>query len=326
MKNCLLLIYLLFVGTSAPAQSTAGITGIRYTSYSTYSAYISTSIDFPGIQIASEIHNDSIREERNINYCMRNGRQLLLDVFYPGQATGTPRTAILFIHGGGWRTGNRGQHYPLAEHLALLGYVCITPEYRLSTEALYPAAIHDLKAALRWVHTHAHKYNIDTNRIAVAGFSAGGELAAFMGSTNGISNFEGPGCETGSSSKVNAVIDIDGILAFIHPESGEGDDSKHTSAATYWFGYSKTENPNLWKQASPLTYAGAHTPPTLFINSSVPRMHAGREDYIQRLKQYHIYTEVETFENAPHSFCLFEPWFKPTIVYIDSFLKKIFKN
>jgi pectinesterase len=146
-----------------------------------------------------------------------------------------------------------------------------------------------------------------------------------MGATNTINKFEGNNnCQPNSSDFVHAVIDIDGILAFIHPESGEGDDSKRVSAATNWFGYSKTENPALWQEASPLTHAGKHTPATLFINSSVDRMHAGREDYIKKIKEYNIYSEVKTFEDAPHSFCLFDPWFQPTIKYIDVFLKKVF--
>ena len=146
-----------------------------------------------------------------------------------------------------------------------------------------------------------------------------------MGATNGIASFEGNGCDKNISSKVNAVIDMDGLLAFIHSESGEGDDSKRTSAATNWFGYSKTENPELWKQGSPLTHIGPHTPPTLFINSNVARMHAGRDDYIRILNEYNTYTEIKSFD-APHSFVLFEPWFTPMIQSIDTFLKKVFGN
>ena len=118
----------------------------------------------------------------------------------------------------------------------------------------------------------------------LSGHSAGGELAAFMGATNGMAQFEGNGCYKNISSKANAVIDLDGTLAFTHPESGEGDDSKRISAATHWFGYSKTENPEIWKQAAPLTHVGKQMPPTQFINSGVSRMHAGREDFISRIQ------------------------------------------
>ncbi len=118
---------------------------------------------------------------------------------------------------------------------------------------------------------------------------------------------------------------MDGTLSFVHPESGEGIDSTgRISAATYWFGYNKEQNPMLWQIASPLSYVSSRTPPTLFINSSVNRMHAGREDYLKVLKQYNIYTEVHAFDKAPHSFPLFNPWFQPTVQYIDAFLNKVF--
>ncbi|RYZ48029.1 MAG: alpha/beta hydrolase, partial [Chitinophagaceae bacterium] len=216
-------------------------------------------------------------------------------------------------------------HYPLAQRLAALGYACFTPEYRLSTEALYPAAVHDLKAAVRWLHANAKTYDIDTAKIAVLGFSAGGELAAFLGSTNDMAAFEGKGCNERFSSNVDAVVDLDGTLSFVHPESGEGDDSKRISAATYWFGYGKKDALELWTEASPLTHVGKHTPPTLFINSSVDRMHAGRDDFMKVLREHNIHTDVKTFADAPHTFPLYEPWFSPTVKTVDDFLKKVFK-
>ncbi|OLY92117.1 Acetyl esterase/lipase [Cnuella takakiae] len=303
-------------------QSTTGITGIPDTSYSNYSAFIQTRKTHPDIRVPNVPSTKKVREQKDLVYCNREGRALKLDTFVPA-AKGKGRTAILFVHGGGWRTGNRTQHHDLARKMALMGYVVFTPEYRLSTEALYPAAVHDIKASLRWLHAHAAEYGVDTAKIAIGGFSAGGQLAALVGSTNGNVNMEGTGCTDGSSS-VGAILDLDGILAFIHPESGEGDDSKRTSAATYWFGYGKDARPEIWKEASALTHVGPHTPPTLFLNSSVDRMHAGRDDYRKVLDQYGIYSEVHQFEGAPHGFPLFQPWFEPTVQYIDEFLKKVF--
>ena len=308
------------------AQSMAGITHQPDTSYSTFSAYQSTKKTNPEISIVPEEKNQFLAEERNINYTSIGTRKLWMDAFYPKAKSKTKQIAILIIHGGGWRTGNRSQHYPLAQQLALKGYVCFTPEYRLSTEALFPAAVYDLKESIRWVKRNANKYNIDTAKIVVSGFSAGGELAAFLGVTGGMPLFEGTNTQTAINTKVNAVVDMDGILSFTHPESGEGDDSKRTSAATYWFGYSKKEQPKLWEAASSLSYTGEHTPPTLFINSGVDRMHAGRTDYIKILDQFRIYSEVHTFEGAPHSFPLFDPWFAPMVNYIDGFLKKVFSR
>lgn len=324
MKRGLLYILFYLVTGEICAQSQTGITGKPDTSYSNNSALLSDKKKYPDIKLVTEFQFSSVIEKKNIVYCKTGERELLLDAFYPKKKNRIRQTAIIIIHGGGWRRGNRTQHYPLAQKLAGMGYICFTPEYRLSTEALYPAAVYDIKAAIRWVKKNAGTYNLDTAKITALGFSAGGQLAALMGATNGMPEFEGKDCITDFSAGVNAVVDMDGILAFIHPESGEGDDSKNTSAATYWFGYSKKENPGLWKQGSALTHAGKHTPPTLFINSAVDRMHAGREDYIKILNGFNIYTEVHHFENSPHGFCLYEPWFEPTVKYIDDFLKKVF--
>jgi pectinesterase len=319
---CFVISFLLSV-FFGQTQSTKGITGIPDTSYTIHSAYAGMVKTNPETRIVEEISFSNLAEEKNINYCKIGDRKLMLDVFYPKWKASPKRTAIIIIHGGGWRSGNRTLHYPLAQRLAKLGYVCFTPEYRLSTEALYPAAAYDVKAVIRWVRKNAAKYNLNEDKIVVAGHSAGGELAAMMGATNGMKDFEGNDCNKNISSKVNAVINIDGILAFIHPESGEGDDSKRISAATNWFGYSKTENPELWKQASPLTHVGANSVPTLFINSNVGRMHAGRRDFIDVLNKHRIYSGVIAF-NAPHSFILFNPWLDTTVISIDRFLKSAF--
>src|SRR5688572_6399756 len=325
MKKLSVVILFFLVALNGYSQSTKGITGKPDTSYSIHSAYASTVKTNPEAKIVNELQSPAITEEKNIIYCVTGNRKFLLDAFYPKQKGTAKRIALIIIHGGGWRTGNRTLHYPMAQRLAGIGYVCFTPEYRLSTEALFPASIYDIKSVIRWVRKNAAKYNIDPNKIVVGGHSAGGEIAAMMGATNGKKEFEGNGCDQNISSKVNAVIDIDGLLAFIHSESGEGDDSKRTSAATNWFGYSKIENPELWKQGSPLTHVGAHTPPTLFINSNVERMHAGRDDFIKILNEFNTYSEVKSFD-APHSFVLFEPWFTPILQTMDAFLKKVFDH
>ncbi len=318
------ILLLTFTVAQLRCQNWEGLTGLRDSSYTTASAFAKDVQKHPEIRTVQESEFDAVETTRNITFCRSGERELKLDVFKNTSKNGSSNTAIIIIHGGGWRSGNRTQHYPLAQKLAELGYVCFTPEYRLSTEALFPAGVYDLKAAIRWVRSHAAEYRFDPNRIAVLGFSAGGELAAFMGTTANMPLFEGNDCSTDASSTVNAVIDIDGTLSFVHPDSGEGDDSRGTSAATYWFGYSKKENPVLWKAASPLSYVGPDTPPTLFINSSVDRMHAGREDYIETLKSNSIYSEVQEFEGSPHSFILYHPWFEPSVKYIDGFLTKVF--
>lgn len=318
------LFLLVLVSGYAGGQSLLGVTGQPDTSYSVRNEYTKLKKSYPEVATV-ERQDVGVVEEWDVEYCRVGERILKLDVFRPGPGVTANEVGVIIIHGGGWRSGNRTMHHPLAQRLASLGYVCFTPEYRLSTEALFPAAVLDLKSAVRWVRSHAKQYGVNTNRIVALGHSAGGELAAFLGSTIQTKTFNRDGCLLKTDPGVQAVVDIDGILAFIHPESGEGDDSKRTSAATYWFGYSKAENPEVWKLGSPLTHVDKHAAPILFLNSSVARMHAGRQDYINVLNRYGIYSEVYTFETAPHTFPLFHPWFDPMINKIDGFLNHVFE-
>lgn len=305
---------------------TFGLTGVKDTSFNTPKAFAQIQKQFPKASLVEGSLPSSVAEERDIAYCNTGTRDLKLDVFYPKIQPRKSLPAVLIIHGGGWRSGDRSQHVPFAQKLAERGFVAITVEYRLSTEALYPAAVHDLKAAIRWVRANAQKYHVDPDKIASLGFSAGGQLAALLGTTNGKTVFEGNLGNHPFSSKINAIVDLDGTLAFIHPESGEGDDSKGTSAATYWFGYNKTQKPELWHEAGALNQVDKNTPPILFINSSVARMHAGRDDMSRKLDALHIYSEVHTFPEAPHTFVLFHPWFEPVLDHTTSFLNRVFKT
>ena len=303
------------------AQRTEGLTYKPDNWFTTSSAWETARKKHPNITIEPELKSPAIREKKGITYNIYGKQVLNLDLFAPvGRPNGI---AVIIIHGGGWRSGQPAQHYPLAQHLAALGYTCFTPGYRLSTHALFPAAMYDIKAAIRHVRYEAARYRIDTGKIAVLGFSAGGLLATLVGTTGNMPLFEGTYGKPGTSSAVQAVVNLDGIVSFVHPESGEGDDSKRTSAATHWFGYAKAENPALWRAASPLEYAGPASPPTLFLNSDVDRMHAGRNDYCSLLQAHGIYTEVHTFEGAPHSFCLFQPWFSQVVGLTDAFLQKV---
>ncbi|MBT2558634.1 alpha/beta hydrolase [Hymenobacter sp. ISL-91] len=326
MKLYLVGLLTLLATAPALAQHTAGLTGKRDTSFSSAGAYRKERKKHPGIKLVEEFSLPSVQEKRDLVYRTVGNRKLRLDAFYPKKKGKTKAAAILLIHGGGWRSGSRQQHNPLAQRLAALGYACFTADYRLSTEALYPAPVDDLRAAVRWMRQNAKQFNLDTAQITALGFSSGGELAAFLGATNHNSAYAGQHERVATSGKVQAVVDIDGILSFVHPESGEGDDSRSTSAATYWLGYPKKENFALWEQASPLTHADKNTPPFLFLNSSVARMHAGRDDFRKVLARYGIYSEVHTFPDTPHTFPLFDPWFEPTVGFIDSFLKKVYQR
>ena len=320
--NKLALIFILILKTATCCFAQIVPTGVPDTSFTLRSAYHHEKKNHPEIVIADSTMPENVTVQRNVLFEKSGERNLYLDIYNPAQKTKGKLPAVLMVHGGGWRSGDRSHNNTLARQLAAKGFVTATADYRLSTQSLYPAAVLDVKTAIRWLRANAETYGIDTAKIAILGFSAGGQLAALVGTTNDSKLYD----ETTQkfSSRVQAIVDIDGTLAFIHPESGEGDDSRSISAATYWFGYSKTEKPELWHEAAALNHAGKKTPPILFINSSVARMHAGRDDMIRKLNRFGIYSEVHTFPDAPHTFMFFDPWFKPTLHYISDFLNLIF--
>jgi len=243
-----------------------------------------------------------------------------VDVFLPKKRLRKTCPGVILIHGGGWQSGDKSQMQAIGETLAGYGYVAFSVEYRLSLEAKYPEAVYDLKAAIRWIRANAAQFNLDTGKIASLGTSAGGQLATLLGVTNGDINFEGLGRGNSQfSSAIQAVVNIDGTLAFRHPESVEG------KAASNWLDGTYEENPRNWEEAAPLNHVTGKSAPILFLNSSIPRFHAGRDDMIKKLNTYKIYSEIHEFPDTPHPFWFFNPWFKPMMDYTVSFLNKIFK-
>ncbi|WP_224998999.1 alpha/beta hydrolase [Cesiribacter sp. SM1] len=296
----------------------------RDTSYTFRSAYEKLHKEYPSIKAVDTAAPKGVAVRQNLVYRRLGNRALHLDMFYPATSRNADKAkklpAVLMVHGGGWRTGDKSLVKPMAQQLAAAGYVTAAVEYRLSLEAPYPAAVHDLKAAIRWLRANAAEYGIDTSRIAVYGTSAGGQLAALIGTTNNLKKLEGAGDHQQHSSSVQAIIDVDGVLAFKHPESEEG------TMAAQWLGGTYEEVPQNWQEASALTHVDKNTPPVLFISSSYPRFHAGRADMVKVLDREGIYHEHWTMPDSPHSFWLFHPWFVPTLQYTTNFLNKVFKQ
>lgn len=318
------------MGLASNAQLVT-IDGIpRDTSFTPYMAWIKIKKEFPQAQIVRPALPEGILAEKEIVFTTLpetpiGKRELHLDLFRPEKPGKYP--VLLLIHGGGWRSGNKSMDVPMAQQIAAKGYVTAAVEYRLSPEALYPAAVFDIKAAVRFLRANAKKYNIDPNKMAIAGSSAGGQLAALVGMTSNVKKFDGDEGNNSVSAKVQAIIDMDGILDFTDPnESAKDDDPARRSAGAYWFGVTYKEAPEKWVEASPIQYVGKDTPPILFVNSALPRFHAGRDSAISILNKYGIYSEVHTIPNTPHPFWLFHPWFESTIGYVVGFLDKVLKK
>ncbi|MGK9475663.1 alpha/beta hydrolase [Melioribacter sp. OK-6-Me] len=290
----------------------------RDTSFTTKSAYEKIKKEYPFVKPA-ELDSQGLQILKNVIYYSEGQRKLLLDLFMPaGHAKKLP--LVVIVHGGGWRSGYKEMEHPIASRIARKNYLCATVEYRLSTEALYPVAILDVKRAICWLKENSDVYKIDTSKIVLMGMSAGGQIAAMAALTDKIEKLSAKNCAINAA----AIIDVDGVYDMTTPsESGKDSIPSKPSAAKQWLGFTYKENPSLWIEASPLKYVDSTSPPMLFINSSLPRFHAGRDEAIKILNEHGIYSEVHTIENTPHPFWLFHPWQEQVVDWIDGFLKKI---
>lgn len=298
----------------------------RDATYNVNTVYKQIHKAYPMAVPAKDLVPKGVKAERDIVYTTLENtpfgkRELHLDVFRPEKAGKRP--AIVMVHGGGWRSGTRFMQVPMAEMLAAKGFVTITVEYQLSLEAKYPAAIYNIKSAIRWLRLNADKYGIDTSRIAISGCSAGGQLAALIGFTNGVAQFEGDQGNAGATSNVHAVIDIDGVIDFMAPLSLNLK-RKPDSPDIEWFGGSFEEKPLIWKEASPIFWANEQMVPVLFVNSGYNWFHAGRDELIGMMKDWKKYNELHVFDIKVHPFWLFHPWVDKTVDHMHNFLNKVY--
>lgn len=300
----------------------------RDTSFNINSDYKKNLKYFSYIKPAKDSLPNNIIENRDVIYTtLKNtpygDRDLRLDIFSPKKLGKYP--ALLMIHGGGWRSGNKSLQIPMAQKMATLGYVTICVEYQLSMEAPYPAAVYNIKSAIRWIRANAEEYGIDTEKIAISGCSAGGQLAMLIGFTNGVESKEGSHGNLDYSSNIQAIIDIDGVVDFMAPESLNLN-RKPNSPDIEWLGGSFYDKPEIWKDASSIFWANEKSPPILFLNSGYPRFHAGQDELIGMMKNWGIYSEVHKFDNKIHTFWLYDPWVNRVVAYMDNFLIKVFKQ
>lgn len=273
--------------------------------YTIESTYQKLKKNYPFIEPINTIAlPENIVVKENIIYKEEKNVSLKADIYSPKNSV-KKNPAIILIHGGGWISGSKENQRYMAQQLASNGYVAMTINYRLADEAKYPAAIDDVYSAINYLIKNKKEYHVNPKQISILGASAGAQIATLVGV---------------KSSKIKAIVNIDGIVSFIHKEAEEG------QYAAYWLDGWKDDNFERWKEASPLEFVRKDTPPTLFINSSQPRFHAGRDDMMKILNNSHIYTEMHEIKDSPHSFWLAKPWFNETLTITLNFLNKLFKQ
>lgn len=275
---------------------------------------------YPAISLPADSLPPTVLAQENLVFDASAKPPLTLDVYRPEGNKTLP--AVLVVHGGGWERGERNMERPFAKRLAALGFVAVPVSYRVGPAGRFPNALFDLKSAVRWLRANAMRFALDPQRLGAVGASAGGQLVALLGASNGVERLEGPGPHRELSSRVQAVVDIDGLADFTAGPLLEKE-AHSPGAPTRFLGGPFIERATTWRDASALTHVGARSAPTLFINSSAATpILPGRAEMVKKLGSVGIAASVIVMPNTPHPFWLLNPWFQETLRDAARFLRE----
>ncbi len=277
----------------------------------------------PAQEIARSVRGEYDFEKRGgIVYSRTDTYKLTCDVYIPDLPG--PLPTVLAVHGGGWRAGSKIHWIRHARKLAKHGFVVVAINYRHAPSDKFPAQIHDVKQAVRFMRKHADRYKIDSERIAAYGYSAGGHLVAMLGTTDAEDGLEGEvpnGYEEFLDTRVQCIVAGGAPTEF----TWLGEDS---SALGYWLGEGATirKNPDLFEQAYPTTYITADDPPFYFHHGTadmVVPIEAAKVMH-EKLTEAGLKSEFAEYEGTGH-FGLFSMTGEPVdkiIEFLDKHLNK----
>lgn len=201
----------------------------------------------------------------DVPYATIGDQHLLLDLYLPEEVS-TAAPLIVWVHGGAWRSGSKDA-VPITP-LTQNGFAIASIEYRLTPVAPFPAQVHDIKSAIRFLRKHAEEYQVDPSRVTIAGASAGGHLAALVGVTYGHPQLEGDVGVRSGSSQVQAIVSYYGAsnLRTILAQSTPHGLSVRVPALQLLLGGQPEEKPELARLASPVTHVDGNDPPLLLLH------------------------------------------------------------
>jgi len=252
---------------------------------------------------------DNVTLQRDIPYAGTNNPRQMLDLLLPKQrSTDSPLPVIAFVHGGGWRNGNKTSGIGRVSRFVQTGeYAAVSIGYRLSDESKWPAQIHDCKAAIRWLKANARQHNLDPERIAVFGTSAGGHLVAMLGVSGGVNDLDGAlGDHTDEDGRVAAVIDFFGPTNFLtmndHPS--RIDHNAADSPESQLIDGAIQENKARARHAAPLSYVSADDAPILIMHGTHDELvpYAQSASFHAALKKVNVPSVFVTVTNGEHGF------------------------
>ncbi|HYP09779.1 MAG TPA: alpha/beta hydrolase fold domain-containing protein [Bryobacteraceae bacterium] len=243
---------------------------------------------------------DDVVHEKNIEYS-NVGARVAMDVLRPKSPASTALPAVVLVHGGGFRAGSRESYVPVAVKLAQRGYVAATVSYRLSPRHQFPAAVEDVKAAVRFLRANATRFGVDPEKIGAMGGSAGGHLVLFLGLTADVPEFEGSGPNRDQSSKVACVVNYYGPTDFTQSYAKSVDAAE---VLPMFLGGDLKNNRRIHQMSSPLNWVTPRAAPTLSIHGTEDAYVAYEHSVwlTERLLAAGAPAELETISGAGHGF------------------------
>ena len=243
---------------------------------------------------------ETVTWEAGIEYTNPDDQHLQLNLARPKTGDG-PFPTVLCIHGGGFRAGKRDGYDALCIKLAERGFVAATCSYRLAPKYQFPAAVHDTKAAVRWLRANAAQYKINPSKIGVTGGSAGGHLAQFLAVTPDVPEFEGTGGNADQSSTVACVVNVYGPSDFTK-SYGKSVDAHEV--LPLWLGGNLETARVRHIRSSPLYWVTPNAAPTLCIHGTEDKYVAHEQAVwmVDKLKAATVEAELLTLEGAGHGF------------------------
>lgn len=260
--------------------------------------------------------------QRDIQYAEVAEVQLTLDLHLPRVKAREP--LIVWVHGGAWRSGTK-RSLPLGK-LVEEGYPVASVDYRLSTQAKFPAQVHDIKAAIRFLRGHGEKWHLPTKKIVVAGDSAGGHLAALVGVSNRNAELEGKvGNDHNQSSAVQGIMSFYGAanLTTILKQSTPHGLEVRVPALDLLLGGQPDAVPELARLASPVFHVDHSDPPLLLLHGDQdPQMPINQSlELVGAYKKVNAPVQLEVVHGASHGGAMF--YDVERIEIVRNFLKRI---
>lgn len=234
----------------------------------------------------------------DVVYATVGDTQLHMDIVLPKEPK-SKRPCVVWIHGGGWREGSYKANR--AAWMAGHGYVVASIQYRFSQEAIFPAQIHDCKAAIRFLRKNAFRYGIDPSRIGAWGLSAGGHLSALLATSGGVKELEGSEGDAECSSRIQAVCDFYGPADFSYMPQTIGN---KPSPVTALLGGSARTKRELARLASPITHITKDDPPVLIAHGDQDTLVNIRqsERFLDALTKAGVEAKLIVVKGAGHGF------------------------